>query len=377
MPSLEKTLFLADLQRVNDSSLRTFDLARSLAARGIEVVTIASVGALAEQFAKAGLAIRNCYRIDRVTLPVLFNTKIIRLAQAAEPDIIHACSPRLSRLAARLARACRTKYVVTANSIAESHCRIRRSSRCGGIIVPTQFIREWLVNNARIPKEVITVIPNGVEVSPVCGIPPASLDLPSPTPPLAHSPHLPVPPSPPAHAPVIGMMGAFASGEGHDCFLRAAAAIAEALPNAQFVIAGEGCDRWVRARAEKLGLVKRTTIIPLFLDFRHLLASIDVLLVPSMAEGHSRLILDAMACRRPVIASGVGENFEVIRDGETGILVPRNDCAALAQKAIQVLTDLPYRRKLLTNAFEFVRNEFSLARMAKDTLAFYGQVLGE
>ncbi|HUW33725.1 MAG TPA: glycosyltransferase family 4 protein [Planctomycetota bacterium] len=376
MPLPEKTLLLADLQRVNDSSLRTFDLARSLTARGIEVVTIASVGALVRKFEKAGLTIRNYYRIDRITLPILFNTKIIRLAQAAEPDIIHACSPRLSRLAARLARACRTKYVVTANSIAESHCRIRRSSRCGGIIVPTQFIREWLVNNARIPKEVITVIPNGVEVCPVGGIPSTMLDVPQQT--QQEVSPAPTPfASPSAHAPVIGMMGAFASGEGHDCFLKAAAAIAEVLPNAQFVIAGDGSDRWVRGRAEKLGLVKRTTIIPLFLDFRHLLASIDVLLVPSMTEGHSRLILDAMACRRPVIASGVGENFEVIRDGETGILVPRNDCAALAQKAIQVLTDASYRRTLLVNAFEFVRNEFSLARMAKDTLAFYTQVLGE
>jgi len=377
MPLPAKALFLADLQRVNDSSLRTFDLARSLAVRGVEVVTIASVGALAQKFEKAGLAIRNYYRIDRVTLPALFNTKIIGLAHAAEPEIIHACSPRLSRLAARLARACRTKYVVTANSIAESHCRIRRSRRFARIVVPTQFIREWLVNNARIPKEAITVIPNGVEIGPVCGIPPASLDLSPPSPPLSPSPTPPLSSTPGSHAPVIGMMGAFASGEGHDCFLRAAAAIAEILPNAQFVIAGEGCDRWVRGRAEKLGLVKRTTIIPLYLDFRHLLASIDVLLVPSMAEGHSRLILDAMACRRPVIASGVGENFEVIRDGETGILVPRNDCAALAQKAIHVITDLPYRRKLITNAFEFVRNEFSLARMAKDTLALYGQVMAE
>ena len=369
MARLEKTLLLAELLHVDGSSLRTFDLARSLAARGIDVVTIASAGRLAQKFATAGLTLHDYYRIDRIALPHLLNDKIIRLAQAAEPDIIHACTPKLSRLAACLARACRTKYVVTANTIAESRCRIRRSRRCGGIIAPTQFVREWLVNNAGIPKEAITVIPNGVEIDPLGNLPHAKRAChPAPGQPGSATE---------GYAPVIGMVGPFAPGEGHDCFLSAASVIAAALPDAHFVIAGDGPDRSVRSKLEKLNLVKRTTIIPAFLDFRHLLASIDVLLVPSLMEGHARLILDAMANRRPVVATGVGENFEVVRDGETGLLVPKNDFSALAQKAILVLTDPDLRANILTTAFEFVRDDFSLARMAKDTLAFYGQAMAE
>jgi len=181
-------------------------------------------------------------------------------------------------------------------------------------------------------------------------------------------------------APVVGMIGGFAPGAGHDCFLKAAAAITAEIPDVQFIIAGEqaetiGRDRYVRTRVEKAGLLKKVTIIPAFHDFRQLLASIDVLLVPSSSEGRSRLVLDAMACRRPVIAIGVGENYEIIRDGENGLLVQKDDAEAMAAKTIRLLTDAEFRRSILDRAFESVRKEYSLARMAKNVIAFYAHVL--
>jgi len=100
-----------------------------------------------------------------------------------------------------------------------------------------------------------------------------------------------------------------------------------------------------------------------------------VLLVPSSSEGRSRLVLDAMACRRPVIAIGVGENYEIIRDGENGLLVQKDDAEAMAAKTIRLLTDAEFRRSILDRAFESVRKEYSLARMAKNVIAFYAHVL--
>jgi glycosyltransferase involved in cell wall biosynthesis len=362
MPRLDRILFLPDLLHANSSTLRTFDLARALTARGIEVTTIASGGRLEEKFWQAGLPLRDYYRIHRATLPYVFNGKIISLARSIEPSVVHARCPRLSPLAARLARACRVNYVVTVNSIAESRYRIKRSRRCGGIIACSQYIREWLVNNVGIPKEVITVIPNGVEIDPFKRSTDVSGALPDGGATEGASPSS-------FTAPVVGMIGRFASGEGHDCFLEAASQIAARVPIAQFVISGAEADG-----LGKVGLLKQTTIIPAFLDFRHLLASIDVLLVPSSSEGRSRLILDAMASRRPVVAAGVGENYEIIRDGENGLLVQKNDAAALAAKTLEVLSNAALRRHILDSAFESVRNDFSLARMAKDVIAFYLRV---
>jgi len=368
VPQLERLLFLSDFLEVDSSTLRAFDLARALTARGIEVTTVASGGTMAEQFRRAGLPARHYYKIHRATLPFVFNTRILALARSIAPAIVHAHSPRLSRLAARLARACRVKYVVTVNTIAESRCKIKRSRRCGGIIAASQYIREWLVNDKGIPKEVITVIPNGVEIDPVGGPQPGSAG------PLPQAPNGAPAPSP--TAPVVGMIGReFAPGEGHDCFLNAASRIARQMPDAHFIIIADGDDRHVRDKLRKLGLVKQTTIIPAFMDYRHMLTSIDALMVPCDSHGRSRLILDAMASRRPVVATGVGENYEIIRDGENGLLAQKNDSEAFAAKTIKLLTDHDLRNRIVDCAFDTVRNDFSLARMVKDTIAFYMRVL--
>ena len=373
--ALERILFLSDMLYADGATLRTFDLARALNARGIEAITVISGGRLAEKFRKAGLPVRYQYRINRKLLPYAFNAKIVQLARSIEPSIVHARCPRLSALAARLARACRTRYVVTVNSIAESRCSIKRSRRCAGVIACSQFIREWLVNDRNIPKEVITVIPSGVDVDPfdattdIAG----AVDREAPDDGSAGN-------ATTGTVPVIGMIGGFTSGAGHDCFLKAAAMIAAEIPEAQFIIAGEqgetvGRDRYVRARVEKANLLKKVTIIPAFQDFRQLLASIDVLLVPSSSEGRSRLILDAMACRRPVVATGVGENYEIIRDGENGLLVQKDDAEAMAAGAVNLLTDSELRHSILDRAFECVRKEYSLARMTKNVIDFYTRAL--
>ncbi len=376
MPRPQRILYLSDLLRADSSTLRTFELARALTARGFEVTTVVSGGAMVEKFRKAGLPLRYYYKIDRLALPFAFNAKIISLARGIEPAIIHARSPRLSRLAARLARACRVKYVVTVNSIAESRYKIKRTRRCAGVVAASQCIREWLVNNKSIPKEVITVIPNGVEVDPFRRkIPDEQSEMHGR--PAAHSSGVESPgteSAPPV--PVVGMVGTtFAAGEGHDCFLDAASHIAAGKPDTHFVIAGDGHDRHIRAKLEKLGLVKHTTIIPGFLDFRRLLRSIDVLLVPCATEGRSRLILDAMACRRAVVATGVGENYEVISDGENGLLVQKNDSEAFAAKTIELLSNDALRSRILDSALDTVCKKFSLARMAKNTIAFYAKAM--
>lgn len=382
MARLDRVLFLADLLHVDGSTLRTLDLARALTARGIEVTTIASGGTMIEQFKKAGLRLQYYHRIHRKMLPFVFNNRIIALARSLSPTIIHARSPRLSRLAARLARACRVQYVVTINSIAESRYKAKRSRRCAGLIAASQYLREWLVNNKGVPKEVITVIANGVEVDPFKG-PQSEAKAGGRESTGGNANSAGGRPSEPgagprtAKAPVVGMIGQrFAGGDGHDCFLRVASRIAAEIPAAQFIIAADGERRGVREKLRKAGLIKQTTIVPAFLDFRHLLTSIDVLLVPSESEGRSRLILDAMACRRPVVAAGVGENYEVIQDGKNGILVPKNNAEAFADKTIELITDSDLCKRILDAAFESVRKDFSLARMAKDVIAFYTKILG-
>src|SRR5262249_44896941 len=121
------------------------------------------------------------------------------------------------------------------------------------------------------------------------------------------------------------------------CYLLKAAAL---LPQAMFVLAGEGPERAVlEAQAAELGLNKRV----LFLGHRHdvpdLLACCDLFVLPSLFEGLPLSILEAMAAKKPVIASAVGGNNEVIVHGETGLLVRPADPAALASAIQAILSD--------------------------------------
>ena len=88
------------------------------------------------------------------------------------------------------------------------------------------------------------------------------------------------------------------------------------------------------------------------------------------------MILEAMALGRPVIASQVGGVDSIVRDNETGLLVPPSNSEALAQRILELLRD-PFRaRRLADAASQLVRRDFSTARMAQQTVAVYQQVLG-
>jgi len=352
---LRRILFLSELYKVDSSTLRAYDLARAMLARGIDIHTIASAGlTMLEKYRKAKIPLHPYHRIERLTLPYVFNGKILKMAQSMEPDIIHAGSPRLSALAARLARACRTHYVVSVNNLRDCAFGIRRSRRFAGVIAGSQFVREELVNERNVPKDAITVILPGIEIDPFSGCLSTGGAGDSDAP------------------PVIGIIG---EPDANELFLDSAAAIVQEIPDAQFLIVSDGPLNAVREKAKKLNLLKQTTLTAMHLDYRHLLKSIDALLMPSTMEGHLRLALEAMACGKPVIAAGVGENYEVIRDGENGVLVQKNDTAGLAARTVEIIRKHDLRKQLAESALEYVRNEHSLARMAKDTITFYAGVL--
>jgi len=100
----------------------------------------------------------------------------------------------------------------------------------------------------------------------------------------------------------------------------------------------------------------------------------DVCVMPSLYESFGLVALEAMACGTPVVASRVGGLPYVVRDGETGLLVPDNDPAALAEKLRQLLTEPELRKRLGAQASEVAR-EYSWQRVAAENLSLYRQAL--
>ncbi|OGL15643.1 MAG: hypothetical protein A3K12_13570 [Candidatus Rokubacteria bacterium RIFCSPLOWO2_12_FULL_71_19] len=126
-----------------------------------------------------------------------------------------------------------------------------------------------------------------------------------------------------------------------DDLLRAAAVVRRDRPGLRLVVVGDGPQRAVlEAEAERLGLRGAARFLGERADIPELLAAMDVFVHPSESEGHPNAVLEAMASGLPVIAAAIPGVDELVRDGETGVLVPPGDPAELA-RAIGALLDRP------------------------------------
>lgn len=174
---------------------------------------------------------------------------------------------------------------------------------------------------------------------------------------------------------VLGAVSRFDPVKGL-AFLIQAFAQLKNQANLQLVLVGDGPERpTLESLAQDLGIIDRVYWPGFRTDILDLLPAFDIFIQPSIFEGLSMSILEAMAACLPVVATNVGGIPEIVSDGITGCLVPPRDPAALAQ-AIQTLINQPELRDRMGQAgLERVRQEFSVQQMVKRTEALYEELL--
>jgi len=173
--------------------------------------------------------------------------------------------------------------------------------------------------------------------------------------------------------PVITMVANFEYRvKDHPMLLRAAQRVRAEVPEAVFVIAGEG---ELRAETEKLasdlGLNDSCLFIGRCASVPDLLAASDVCVLSSQAEGFSNSILEYMAAGRAVVATNVGGASEAIVEGETGHLVNAGDDRAMAERLIALLRDPETRRTMGLNGRRRIEQRFSTENRLITTTALY------
>jgi glycosyltransferase involved in cell wall biosynthesis len=149
--------------------------------------------------------------------------------------------------------------------------------------------------------------------------------------------------------------------KNHGLFLHAAALIADKFPETEFVLVGDGPFRkeWEQLAAQ-LHIIHRTRFLGERHDVTAVMAALDVVVSPSRTESLSNTILEAMAAGRPVVASRVGGNPEIVRDHETGLLVATEDAGALAKALETVLASPHVAREWGTTARQVALANFTL-----------------
>lgn len=226
----------------------------------------------------------------------------------------------------------------------------------GGYVAVSRAVASELAERFRWPAGKISVVYNAVE--------PKRFDL---------------PPSPALRAelgagdgPLMLTLARLEPQKGLDVLLRAAAE----TPGARFAIAGEGPLRAeLEALARELGVADRVRLLGRRGDVPALLAACDAFVLPSLYEGSSLAVLEAMAARRPVITSAIPGTDELIEDGSDGLLVPPGDAAALAGALRRLLGDGALREQLAGRARDKVEERFSPAALASGVEAVYEELL--
>jgi glycosyltransferase involved in cell wall biosynthesis len=292
--------------------------------------------------------------------------RLARLIKQLKPDIVHAHDPHGIAMAA-LALSMSTELAkppLVASRRVDFHLRGSALSRwkhrqVDCFICASDAIRNLLVSDG-VPAARAVTVHEGVDLGRVAAAPPANV----------HEdfwlPH---------HAPIVGNVAALVPHKGQRHLIEAAALVVRQVPDARFVIAGDGELRPALERQIKDHHLEKHVLLAGFRpDVLSLHKAFDLFVMSSVTEGLGTSLLDAMACGKPVVATTAGGIPEVVAHGETGLLTAPRDHEAMAEAIVRLLKDPELRTRLGAAGLARVRKRFSAERMVQQTLRVYQRV---
>jgi glycosyltransferase involved in cell wall biosynthesis len=180
----------------------------------------------------------------------------------------------------------------------------------------------------------------------------------------------------PEDAPLVALVADLRPEKDIETFLRAAACIGKAIPETRFLIIGEGSDRQrLEQIALGLGLAQRALFLGDQSQVEDFLALSEVCVLSSWTESLPNAVLEAMSMARPVVATNAGGTQELVKDGETGFLVPVRDFKAMAERIMELLLDSGLSRAMGEAGRKRVERVFSCALMKDRLEALYDTLL--
>jgi len=181
--------------------------------------------------------------------------------------------------------------------------------------------------------------------------------------------------------PVVGVVANMRKIKGHYHFVHAASIIHKRRPDVQFLVVGydarkPGCSiAELKQYGGTLGITENLHFIGGRKDAAEFIALFDVAVLASLSEGFSNVILEYMASSKPVVATRVGGNPEIVVHGETGLLVPPADGDALATAILSILEDKEVASRFGRAGRKRIEENFSLSVMIRNYENLFEQVI--
>jgi glycosyltransferase involved in cell wall biosynthesis len=293
--------------------------------------------------------------------------RLSRVIRQLKPDVVHAHDPDALTMAA-------TALSITTPSPAPAFVASRRLeyrvshssfSRwtyglVDGFIANSGHIRDRLASDG-IPRAKISVVNEGVDVERIVRLPAANVRA---------AFYLPT------QAPVIGNVAALEPQKGQHHLIDAAKITVRQVPDARFVIVGDGELRQSLEEHIRHKHLERHVFLAGFReDALELTKGCDLFVMSSTNEGMCTALVEAMAASKPAVATSAGGIPEVMVDGETGFLVAIRDHEAMAARIVHLLKNEALRARMGEAALARARGLFTVERMVDGTKAVYESFL--
>jgi glycosyltransferase involved in cell wall biosynthesis len=167
-------------------------------------------------------------------------------------------------------------------------------------------------------------------------------------------------------------VGRLTKQKGHCYLIDAAVPVVSSFPNAHFLFAGDGELRGaLQQQVQQVSLEEHIHFLGIRKDIPDLLAAVDAFVLPSLWEGLSIALLEAMAAAKPIVATSVSGTTQVMTSGETGIVVPPYNSQALTAAITELLSDLSQAQVMGENAKRHVSLNYSVQKQAKEYVSLY------
>lgn len=182
---------------------------------------------------------------------------------------------------------------------------------------------------------------------------------------------------------VIGMLGNIKAWKGQDTLIRAMDKVRRSVPDVCCLFVGDTSpsdqeyEQSLHALVDSLGLDKQIVFAGFQRNVGDFLMMCDVMVHASvLPEPFGRVILEAMACKKPVIGSRAGAIPEIVEEGQTGLTFPPGDAECLAENIVSLIDDRERSRRFGESGYKRLVNEFHITKNVESTQRLYERILG-
>ena len=333
------------------------------------VICLAMGGPLVEEIKELGVEVKIIGLKRKFDLNTLW--KLVRLMKERKIHILHThlfVSDAYGRVAARIAGV-PVILICMQNTYfwkRKRHIWLDRtlSRFTDRIICCSEVVREFTIEQERIRADKFVTVHNMIDLAKFARV----VDVVKVKRDLGLNPE----------TPIVGCVAILGPQKGHCYLLEAAAILLRRIPQTKFLIVGDGpLRRRLEGMAGDLGIGENILFLGNRRDTPQLFAAFDLSVLASLWEGLAIVLLEAMAMRKPIVATAVGGVPEVVVNQQTGILVPSKDPTSLAQAMLSLLKDRNKAREMGEAGRKRVEEKFSSKIMIKRLEDLYLSLLRE